>query len=407
MIVAGLRRDLARTVGLALAVAVGVATASLVLALHAGAQAALSRWVPAVDRSLTVEPPRLGLGGLGARLDDVAVGRLRGLPGVERVIPRMIVRVPAMSQYHGAFFGRRLDLAVEIAAEGVEASALSDALSPEERFSWKPGAVLPACVSEGLLAIYNVSFAPMRGLPALDARLLRGFELPVTIGASLVGTPSTSAESLTVRIVCVAPDAMIAGLTLPLEAARELNRRHGVDAESYSSATIVARAPEALPELERGVTELGLRVDETAQATGRRLGRALQLVTLAFVSLSVLMLALAVGLVALSFASSLHARAGEQRLLRALGATRSFLARQGAVEAVVIGALGAGLGLVLAVGCSPLVQSLAAGAGFPGSGPVLRFTLVAVVGPAALGVASPCVGAALAALGSRRRRQFV
>lgn len=398
---AGLRRDLWRSLGLAASVGVGTAIAALVLAISSGAGRALERWFPAGDRTLTVLAPRFKLGALSPRLDDDAVARLRALPLVESVTPRLLLRAPALTVYRGLFFGQQLNLAIEIAAEGVPAAAVAEGLFAGERFAWEGHGVLPACISDGLLAIYNDTFAPSRGLPHLDARLLQGFELPVTVGASLLGSAGGSAggsadgsaEALTVRIVCVSPRALLAGLTLPLEAVKALNARHGQGdgaRSSLSSVEVVAQTSRALPALAAAIDAAGLRVEQRTQGLPLRIGRGVQAATWALLAVAIVALALAMALVAQGFAWSIRARAPELRLLRALGATDAFWWRQLSLEATAIG-LGGGLfGLLLA-----RLAGLALGPALP-LPQLLAFSLASWLVPLVLALAAALGGAAVA-----------
>lgn len=404
---AGLRRDLWRSLGLAASVGVGTAIAALVLAISSGAGRALERWFPAGDRTLTVLAPRFKLGALSPRLDDDAVARLRALPLVESVTPRLLLRAPALTVYRGLFFGQQLNLAIEIAAEGVPAAAVAEGLFAGERFAWEGHGVLPACISDGLLAIYNDTFAPSRGLPHLDARLLQGFELPVTVGASLLGSAGGSAggsadgsaEALTVRIVCVSPRALLAGLTLPLEAVKALNARHGQGDGARSSLSllsllssveVVAQTSRALPALAAAIDAAGLRVEQRTQGLPLRIGRGVQAATWALLAVAIVALALAMALVAQGFAWSIRARAPELRLLRALGATDAFWWRQLSLEATAIG-LGGGLfGLLLA-----RLAGLALGPALP-LPQLLAFSLASWLVPLVLALAAALGGAAVA-----------
>ena len=351
---ANLKRGGMRVLGLSLAVSVGVAASAVVLTLENDAQRLLSAWSPAGDRSLTVEPPRATLAGFSQTLNDAALTRLRALSDVERAIPRMSLRAPAISEYRGSFFGTNLALTVEIAAEGVAEDAMAPALFPGEQFSWREGLPIPACISQELVRLYNSTFAPARSLPFLDSLLLRGFELPLMVGASMVGAKSSRPEALVARIVCVSPDAMLAGLTLPLAAVRAMNLRQGLDGDTYSSVTLIARSSADLSTLETAVVDAGFRIGE-AQATGRRLSRAIAVSTEILWFVVSLILVLAIALVAIAFQGDLRARAAELRLLRALGATTAFLALQSGAEAVCIGSMGS----ILGVAAAALVGTLA------------------------------------------------
>jgi len=332
---------------LALALALGVAALCLFGTLGVGLQRTLQRLFPDSDRTLQVVPPRLALGGLSAKLDDAMLERLRAQPGVASASPRMLLRVPAVSFYQGDFFGHALNFAVEIAAQGVEPRLLQADLPPGEPFAELNGRALPACVSDGLLAIYNGTFAPARGLPQLSPKLLLGFELPVTVGRTFFNEGPKASQTVTARVVCVSPRALLAGLTLPLDTVRRLNRAYGQDADGYSSVSLVADSPAGLERLRLRVADLGLAVDDTEGGV-RALGRAASVGAFVLLLLGALLLVLAVASIGQALMLSVRGRTAEIGLLRALGATRTDVAAWVLAQALVIGVTGGVLGVAVA-----------------------------------------------------------
>ena len=109
-------------------------------------------------------------------------------------------------------------MGVEVAVLGVERSFVAHDLPAGEGFEWMGQGPVPACVSDRLLAIYDTTFAPTRGLPYLTPSAILGFTLPVTVGRSLVASSGPGpAETVSMRLCCVSPRALLAGVTVPLE----------------------------------------------------------------------------------------------------------------------------------------------------------------------------------------------
>jgi hypothetical protein len=339
------RGDLLGYLVLTLALALAVCTLCIFGTLGLGMQRAVRELFPDADRTLEVVPPRIALG-LTPKLGDSMVRTFREMPEVETASPRMLLRVGAVSFYHGDFFGHPLDFAVEIAAQGVEPGLLQSDLARGNVFAESSGEPVPACISDGLLAIYNGTFAPARGLPQLSPKLLIGFELPVTVGRTYFSGAEGTSETLRVKVICVSPRALLAGLTLPLDTVRRLNRAHGQDGESYSSITVVARSPASLEGLRQRISELGLAIDE-ARAP-RALGRAAALVAIALVTFGGLFLLLAVGSIGQALTLFVRSRAADIGLLRALGATPGDVAGLVLAQAAAIGVAGGVLGLAVA-----------------------------------------------------------
>ncbi len=394
-----LRSDATEVVLLAVALAIGVAAICLFGTLGVGLQRTLQRLFPAADRTLTVVPPKLALGGLSAKLDDAMVDRLRGLPGVSAASPRMLLRAPAVSFYQGNFFGHTLNFAVEIAAEGVEPATLQADLPAGESFEDRPGAVIPACISDRLLAIYNGTFAPARNLPQLSPKLLLGFELPVTIGRTFFDSGSGMTEAVVARVACVSPRALLAGLTLPLETVKRLNRAHGQDASTYTSVSLVAASPANLERLRREVSDLGLAIDDSDGGL-RALGRATGIGSLVLLLLGALLVLLAVASIGQALTLSVRSRTAEIGLLRALGATPGDVAGWVLAQAAVIGLSGGALGIALAAAVELMLRGAVARSLFAAPVPIddlLAFNPSVACLSLAVGVLAALVGAYLPA----------
>lgn len=339
----GLRRDL-RGLWLSLiGVAAGVGALLFFLAAGLGTGELLrTRILPVDARLVEVVPPSVSLGLFGkVELDDRKVEELVALPGVEAAYRKMRVRVPAVSRYDGNFFGRRMRMGVEIVAEGVEpaffegAGELGD-LGEE---------VVPVVLSPRLLEIYNESFARERGLPRLGEKLLVGFEFPLELGRSFVGDDHGKRLAIRGRVVGFSQRAMLQGVSLPLETARRLNERMGVDATRYSAVVLQAVDAGQVPAIMEKVRELGLEIDDSERQLSQRVGAAVAIATGMLSLLGLLICALASVNIALSLGASVRSRAREFGIFRAVGATSGDIAALVLGEAVAVGGLGGLLGV--------------------------------------------------------------
>src|SRR5690606_19802767 len=81
------------------------------------------------------------------------------------------------------------------------------------------------------------------------------------------------------RVVAFSERAMLQGITVPLEAAREINWRFGREAETYSSVVLEAERPDAVPTLVEEVRRLGFEVDESERRLAERLGAGVAVVS--------------------------------------------------------------------------------------------------------------------------------
>lgn len=336
----------------ALGVSLGIASLLFFVAAGVG----VSEWVrgkivPVDLRQIEVVPPKVALGFLqGGRLDDAAVERLSELSGVQAVHRKMEVRIPAVSRYDGAFFGKRLRMGLEIVAEGVDGSLLG--VDEEAWRAPKDGEALPVALSERLVEIYNRSFARARGLPHLGPQLLLGFEFPVDFGSSFVSEREERTVRRSARVVAFSERAMLQGITVPLEAAREINRRFGREAETYSSVVLEAERPDAVPALVEEVRRLGFEVDESERRLAERLGAGVAVVSGTLALLGLIILGLAAVNIALSLGAQVRSRSREIGVMRALGATPRAIAGLVLGEALVIGVVGTLTGIALALGAA-------------------------------------------------------
>ncbi len=384
-----LRQDRTGALLLSLAVAVGVGALAFFVSLGLGATRTVRQLFPDAARTVEVIPPPFRLGGfLDARLDDGAVERLRELPEVVDVEREMLLRVPASTTYRGNFFGAPVDLGFEVAAVGVDRGLVASDLPAGASWEAPGGGPVPACISDRLLALYDTTFAPSRGLPTLTASALLGFTLPVTVGRSLVAASSGPALDAAVRIACVSSRALLAGLTVPLPVIRDWNRRGGRDSETYSSVALTAKSADALPKLVADVQRLGFAVDSGERRSARLAGEAVAIFTLVLGLLALAITALAAAAIGQSLTLSVRARRRELGLLRALGATPGDAAALVLWEAAIVGAAGGCAGLAGAVAAARLADSIMARLlpAFPGRPPSF-FALSPGLALAVLGVA--------------------
>lgn len=346
---ANLRRNLRGAVLGAAGVAVGVGCLLFFVALGRGVSDVVRTRVFPVDALLVeVVPAQMSLGGFlgGGKLDDTALGRLERIDGVAQALPKMSVRVSAVSRYDGDFFGQRLRMGLEVMAVGVDPRLVADAVSPGQFVDRGRGEPLPAIVSTRLLDIYNGSFAAQRKLPQLTPQLLTGFRFPIEFGRSYVSPAGSRVESGEVEVVGFSPRALLGGITVPLDAARRLNRSQGLDDSTYSSVVLVAGSADRVPAILSAVKGMGFDVDDTDQKLAEQVGWAVALVTAALGLLSLLVAGLAGVNIAHSFFAAVRERRREIGVLRAVGASRRDVYLILLAEAAFIGVVGGVLGVL-------------------------------------------------------------
>lgn len=342
----------------ALGVAIGVGCLTFFTGLGQGISSVVrTRIFPIDQATVEVVPPHLSLGSLfgGGHLDEATLKRLAAIPGVAEALPKMSVRVSAVSRYDGDFFGRPLHMGMELIAIGVDPKIVAkDLPSPEKFVDVPPGQPIPVVVSTRLLELYNKAFAAQRGLPTLSAGLLTGFRIPAEFGQSFVTATEGRSQSESLEVVGFSPGALLGGVTVPLATAQRLNKLHGKDAASYSAVVLRAASPDALPGISTEVRAMGFDVDDSEQKLGEQIGWGILVVTAALALLSGLITALAAINITHAFYAAVRERRKEIGILRAVGASRSDVMRTLMVEASFVGLTGALSGVVSGMGLALL-----------------------------------------------------
>lgn len=345
-------------------VAVGVGSLVFFISLGLGVGKVVREKIFPVDsRLVDVVPPTVSLGALlgGGKIDHDAVERIRALPGVANVYRKMNVRVPAVTRYNGDFFGARIRMGLEVLAVGVDPGLVKKDVQMGDFTDPGPGKPIPGVAASRLLEIYNKTFAPARKLPQLSPTMVVGFAFPVDFNRSFVAQaapgPVTEAQ---VQVVGVSERGLLAGITIPLEAAIRLNRAAGVDAETFTGLTLEAKDPAFVPRLVEAIKQMGLEIDDQERRWAENAGAAVAVTTSALALLSVLICLLAGVNIAHALSASVRARAKEIGVMQAVGASRGDVQALIFAEAGAIGLLGGVSGTALAILASVACDALAA-----------------------------------------------
>lgn len=357
-----LSRDRRGAMSSSFGIAIGIASLVFFVSLGLGVARVVREKVFPVDTSLVeVIPSQLAVGLFGGKLDQPAVDRLGALPGVKKAYRKMNVRVPAVSFYDGDFFGRRLRMGIEVLAVGVDPEFVKADVQLGEFSDPGPGKPIPSVAASRLIEIYNKTFAPARGLPQLSATMLVGFSFPVDWNRSFVAAvapgPVTSTQA---QVVGVSDRGLLAGITIPLETARRLNREANADADTFTGVTLQADSPSDVPGIVAAVKDMGLRVDDQERRLSENAGAAVAITTSAMALLSALICVLAAFNIAHALSAAVRAREKELGVMRAVGARRIDIAALVLAEALFLGLVGGVVGTALALLGATGIDMLAA-----------------------------------------------
>jgi len=401
-------RDLARSkkrlIVVALAVAGSVALLVLLGSISLGLYKNLVQpLLPKLPLDLLkVEPRTVSVGflafdaaDLGGGLDEEALERLSKIEGVAAVYPVVGAGFPMRAEGGEGFIGRRMR--TDVFATGVDPELVKADVAQGYEFKDAPGGKVPVLIARRLLDLYNTTVAPALKKPRLSESAVIGFEFQVTLGASYArGTPNPSlVQRRVAQIVGFSDQATLVGLTVPEASMRRWNARFK-EANPLSGAYVRTVDPGQVGRISAAIEQAGLTVDDTAKVVGAALAVAAGLGGL-FAATLLFFSAFAI---AQAFFLLVAERRMEMAILRAVGARRRDLRQLVLVEAVVVGTLGALLGLAagsaLALGLDAVVmQGLPEMPFKPESIVALDPTLL--MATAALGVVSALLGAAIPA----------
>ena len=352
-----LRRHGVRALLLSGGVAIGVALLVFLLAFVGGTRKALlDRVVSSLPIThLTVVPRAFSLAVIKFEspfsvLDDRAVERIAAVPGVARVMPMAGLRIPA--QLRATFFGQ--GFVTDTGVFGVEPELVEDQLPEGTGFGEQPGARgYPAVISSDLIDMYNTGFAKANDLPQLTPDILRNQEATLYLGFSSFNPGSgVAARAVRVRMVGVSDRVPLVGVSLPLEVVNEWNRDlAGMSRPEYIQLTVVAERAEEVDAIARTIEGMGYTV-----TSGREIAQRVRTLTDVLRAAGALIGLVVLAVAGLGIANALLLSVMERRheigVFRSVGATRSDIRLLFLCEAALVGLLGAGVGVAIAVGAA-------------------------------------------------------
>lgn len=374
-----LRRTRGPLVTAGFGIAVGVASLVFFLALGLGARRVLLGDVFPIDQ-VELEPKKTSaglialLGGVHepAGIDPQSVERLKALPGVKEVFPKLRFRFPSMARGGKEILGTEIGTH-EMVGDGIDpalvagtvtgfrdpletpgAECRSDADCKAPQYCERPSASpqgqcsdpVPALVSRYLVELFDHGVAPAHGLPPVAETLIgraQGVAFELTLGNSLLGVARHGEQrKARVKVVGISPKAIDLGVTLPVEVVRRWNREYAGEAAATRYSSVVVRVSSAgdTGHLIDAAAGLGLVPHDTR---ARDVSVLISAVLALLVLVASVILAVAAANIAHTFRMLVAERQHEIGLYRALGASARDIRLWLSSLALVIGTL-AGLG---------------------------------------------------------------
>ena len=348
-----LRRHSARSALLIGGVAIGVALLVFLLAFVSGTRKALlDRVVSSLPIThIIVVPKAFSLSVLRfesplSSLDDQATERIAALDGVERVMPMAGLKLPA--QLRASFFGR--GFVTDTGVFGIESDLVADELAEDAGFEVEAPGIIPAIISSDLIDMYNTGFAKANDLPQLTAQILNGQRATLVLGSSSFNPSTTGVvRRVPISIVGVSDRVPLVGVSLPLSNVNRWNRDLvGEDSPSYIQLNVVAERAQEVDRIASQIESLGYTV-----ATGREIASRVRTLSdvlrVAFGLIGLVVLVVAGIGIANALALSVMERRHEIGVFRSVGASRNDIRVLFLAEAGLLGSVGSGIGVIVAI----------------------------------------------------------
>jgi ABC-type lipoprotein release transport system permease subunit len=216
---------------------------------------------------------------------------------------------------------------------------------------------IPIIVNPSLLNVYNTGLTTALSsgsgvrLPKLTEEALVGFIFDVELGNSYLGESAQGKPQMRkMQCVGLSSKAIPVGFTMPIAYVRRFNAYFTGQTESrtYHSIVLEADSNSSVAEIARKVRELGFELDDS-HAQADRIGMMISILTLLFSLISLLIVTISAINITQTFFMIIAERRLELGIFRALGASRSHIARMILLEGTIVGIAGSVLGITLAV----------------------------------------------------------
>jgi ABC-type lipoprotein release transport system permease subunit len=223
---------------------------------------------------------------------------------------------------------------------------------------------IAALLNPFILTIYNSTAAVALGVPRIDGvDLVLGLRFRILYGNSFF-VRDVKPEQQVVKQCVIAgfsTKALEMGVTMPLPYVRRVNARFkgGQAASEYNSVIVETAANEQIPAAAARLKAFGFELNEKSKSA-RKAGNMLFILTMLFVFISGVILAVSAINITHTFMLIVVQRRREIGVLRSVGATRGHVRALFLLESVFVGLFGSLLGNGLALGLGALVDSLAA-----------------------------------------------
>jgi ABC-type antimicrobial peptide transport system permease subunit len=380
---ANLRNNRVHFLLASIGVVVGIAAFAFFLALGAGVRSiVLGKIFPldqleVVAKTMSLDLGPLSVGMASDVLDDAVAERLRAIPSVQGVYPKMKLTVPAIGLGGKKLIGN--DLRTELIVDGIDPALVAEEIGPAFHGPRPEGAprpckadnecggeqfycgtpltggpekvcreYVPALVSNHLVEIYNGSLRRAYNLPRLNQKFLLGFSIEMRVGASMVAASEKDSYLYErVRLVGFSDKAITLGITLPRGHVAAYNVHYGSPeaAKRYHSIIVKVPAKDQVAAVAKAIEQMDLEVTDSG---AEQAGMLITVFVLVFSLLSTIIVGIAAINIMHVFFMLVYERQREIGIMRAVGASRGDIRLIIIGEAACVGLAAGTVGLLLA-----------------------------------------------------------
>jgi putative ABC transport system permease protein len=354
----------ARTALTAAGIAIGIASLTLTLALGEGLRQAAFRNLGG-DGALTqltvqLKPEKgtlLKLLPLGQKqmISPQQLEQVRGLAHVKEVWPEMIFANISSLQVSVTEAGLQTDSMIFGVPYGYVAQDVKGSAQ-----SWdKAGPPYPALISQKILDIYNFTVAPTSGLPTISEKDLGNIDITLLPGQSTFFPQlGQTVSPVSARIIGFSDKTSLVGVTIPLEAVRQMNLQANPSyTDTYLRLHVQVDKAENVATVRDGINRLGLDAVSPLEEI-KAISENFLVVEIGLGLIGLIILFVAGLMIASTFLSAVSERSSDIGLFRALGATRSDIRKIFLAEASVIGLLGGVCGILAGIICGLVLENM-------------------------------------------------
>lgn len=357
-------------------ITLGIAVLFFFTALGQGIKAHISRELTSSmpEERLVVKAGKLSVSVLrlkkpaflgGSAFDDKAVDKIRNLKSeaggslVKAVHRELPASFPV--SISGNLFG--FEYGSDVAMVGVDPSLVESDISPDE-FKYVPGKPLPVLVPQGILDMYNMSFALSNNLPELSEKAIVGRRFRMHPGvSSLTSSPLSRGKPMPPVWCYVAgltkADTLM-GISTPIEFVQKLNRVFDPDSKKaeYSRLYVDVSDGRYISAVKSAIKAMGYEVDAKSGSAERLMGYV-SMGQMFFAMLAAVILLSSCMTIFNSYRMSLIKRTGEFGLYSCLGASRRDILAMILLEAVMLGIVSGLMGVLIGGGVAHVADWIA------------------------------------------------